>query len=317
MEDIFLSVLVPNADYVILDYPDHSNVGDSAIYVGEMVLLRKTFKSGPSFVSSQKTFHSQVGGAPGKRIIFLHGGGNFGDTWPAHQVFRETVLERFPDNKIVQLPQSIQFDQVESLDRCARVIERHSDFTLFVRDQESFQLAQSKFDCEVKLCPDAALALGELPRSVQPEIPVLCLMRLDHEGAIKEAAVDEFAGFGPVEDWLDEAPSMRSIRDRVIERAARKVSFSRSNLDERLVRVYDRWAAARLLRGLAQISRAEFVVTDRLHVHILCSLAGIPHAVFDNSYGKITRYIDAWPQDGVGKVVKTMRDVRQLLMERQ
>jgi pyruvyl transferase EpsO len=42
------------------------------------------------------------------------------------------------------------------------------------------------------------------------------------------------------------------------------------------------------------------VVTDRLHAHILCLLLGIPHAVLDNSYGKLTRFLDAWTGDIAG-----------------
>jgi pyruvyl transferase EpsO len=36
------------------------------------------------------------------------------------------------------------------------------------------------------------------------------------------------------------------------------------------------------------------VVTDRLHAHLLSLLLGIPHAVLDNSYGKLSRFLDAW-----------------------
>ena len=45
--------------------------------------------------------------------IFIHGGGNFGDLWAAHQEFRERVLERFPDRQIIQFPQSIHYNSQE------------------------------------------------------------------------------------------------------------------------------------------------------------------------------------------------------------
>ena len=35
-------------------------------------------------------------------------------------------------------------------------------------------------------------------------------------------------------------------------------------------------------------------MTDRLHVHICSLLLGRPHAVLDNSYGKIRRFMDAF-----------------------
>lgn len=316
LTETFAGVATPNRDYVVLDYPDYSNVGDSAIYLGELELLYKVFDRGPSFVCSKRTFHGQVGGPPGDRVIFLQGGGNFGDLWPSHQSFREMVIERFPNHRIVQLPQSIHFNREENLAECARMIESHRDFTLFVRDQESYELAHANFSCETRLCPDAALALGALERPTKPDIPVLCMMRLDQEGTFSEAQTQEIAKLGPVEDWLEDTPGMRSVGERLLEKSARKFSFSRPGLDRRLTQVFDRWAAARLARGISQLSRAEFVVTDRLHVHVLCSLMGISHAVFDNSYGKITRFIEAWPGDGIGTVVRNFDEVHHLLEKR-
>ena len=50
----------------------------------------------------------------------------------------------------------------------------------------------------------------------------------------------------------------------------------------------------RIDRGLRLLSRARYVITDRLHVHILCTLLDIPHCVLDNRYGKIARLSQAF-----------------------
>ena len=42
------------------------------------------------------------------------------------------------------------------------------------------------------------------------------------------------------------------------------------------------------------------VVTDRLHAHLLSLLLAIPHAVLDNTYGKLGRFLDAWTGDAPG-----------------
>jgi pyruvyl transferase EpsO len=57
---------------------------------------------------------------------------------------------------------------------------------------------------------------------------------------------------------------------------------------------YDAAANNRLARGVRQLARARVVVTDRLHVHIISLLMGKPHAVLDNSYGKIARFMAAF-----------------------
>jgi hypothetical protein len=43
-----------------------------------------------------------------------------------------------------------------------------------------------------------------------------------------------------------------------------------------------------------QISRGCAIVIDRLHVHISSLLLGRPHAVLDNSYGKVRRFMSAF-----------------------
>ncbi len=313
LTESFSSVVAGRSNYSVLDFPDHSNVGDSAIFLGEMALLRRILSRDPTLVCSKRAYQNDVGVTPDDGVVFLHGGGNFGDVWPGHQVFRENILERFPNQKIVQLPQSIHFKNEEGLDRCARVIQKHSDFTLFVRDKESFLVAQSKFDCEVIMCPDAALALGKLERADQPDMPILCMMRSDHEGGMAKSELDEISKLGPVEDWLVDTPGMRSPIDRILEVATRKRLLSLPGLRFKMSGVFERWATERVTRGLAQIAKADFVVTDRLHVHILCNLSGIPHAVFDNNYGKIRRYIDAWPDDGFGAVVQSIDGLHELI----
>jgi exopolysaccharide biosynthesis predicted pyruvyltransferase EpsI len=48
------------------------------------------------------------------------------------------------------------------------------------------------------------------------------------------------------------------------------------------------------------LSSGRVVITDRLHAHLLCLLAGIPHAVLDNSYGKLGGFLDRWTGEAAG-----------------
>ena len=41
-------------------------------------------------------------------------------------------------------------------------------------------------------------------------------------------------------------------------------------------------------------SRGETGVTDRLHAHILCLMMGIPNIPLDNSYGKLSTFVETW-----------------------
>ena len=57
---------------------------------------------------------------------------------------------------------------------------------------------------------------------------------------------------------------------------------------------YERVSGERMKRGTRLLSRARFIITDRLHVHIVSTLLGIPHCFLDNSYGKILRFSNAF-----------------------
>ncbi|MGN6768296.1 MAG: polysaccharide pyruvyl transferase family protein [Rhizobiaceae bacterium] len=287
IDDCLRDCLVDDAPLAILDFPDIRNCGDSAIWLGEMAYLASRGKR-PAYVSRMRDFSAEaLERAVPEGPIFIHGGGNFGDLWVSHQDFREAVLERFPHRRIIQFPQSIHYRSEERIAQTARAIARHRNFLLLVRDQESKDFAERHFDCEVRLCPDMAFWIGAVePGAV--EFPVLAMLRADLE---KTGEVDRSAYPGlPIEDWITES----ARRVRVSKAAGAASAFLALKPAEMRLRKLDAAAHNRFRRGIRQISRGRTVVTDRLHVHICSLLIGRPHAVLDNSYGKIGRFMAAF-----------------------
>jgi pyruvyl transferase EpsO len=272
----------------ILDFPDIRNCGDSAIWLGEMAYLAARHGKRPAYVSRMDDFSAgQLRQAAPSGPIFIHGGGNFGDIWGAHQDFRERVLDLFPDRPVIQFPQSIHYASPERIEQSARAIGRHRNFTLLVRDEESKAFAEKHFDCAVTLCPDMAFAIGAVEPAL-PIFPVLAMLRADREKA-GNADLSAWPGL-PVEDWISESP--RSVRaSKALGAASALLSLKPADL--RLAKL-DAAAHNRFRRGIRQISRGRAIVTDRLHVHICSLLIGRPHAVLDNSYGKVRRFMAAF-----------------------
>src|SRR3954451_9628547 len=150
--------LVSEEPLAILDFPDIRNCGDSAIWLGEMAYLKDRHRKRPAYVSRMRDFSpDDLERVMPMGPIFIHGGGNFGDLWITHQDFRERVIERFPGRQIIQFPQSIHYKSPERVEQSARIIGRHKNFVLLVRDEESRQFAENHFDCQVRLCPDMAV----------------------------------------------------------------------------------------------------------------------------------------------------------------
>lgn len=285
--DESLAPLLDGVPVALVDYPDHANVGDSAIWLGETAWLRARGLT-PAYVSTIRAHdHDALSAAAPEGAILLHGGGNFGTLWKAHQDFRLTILERFPNRPVVQLPQSIFFDDAAAIAACARAIERHGKFTLCVRDEPSLEFARRHFPCETLLVPDMAFAIGPLAR--QPAAAdIFCLLRTDHEktGPYESRLGPPRAITG---DWLEDDRS--ALRRTAI--GTRLLTLTNPPNAAR-VRHYERQALSRLRRGLAQLSQGRVVITDRLHGHILSTLLAIPHVALDNNYRKIGNFIDAW-----------------------
>ena len=273
----------------MLDFPDYRNCGDSAIWLGEMTYLKNRHGKRPAYISRISDFSPQ---ALQHRMpsgpILITGGGTFGDLWVAHQNFREHVMERFPGRRVIQLPQSIHYQSPERADVTARIIARHGNFLLLVRDEESKHFSEKHFDCEVRLCPDMAFGMGAL-RPEAPEFPVLAMLRTDKEGTLDEASRAAYPDI-PIQDWISE--SRMSVRVSKA-RGALAALLAGNSSEVRLSRL-DAAAHNRVRRGTRQLSRGQAIVTDRLHVHIVSLLLGRPHAVLDNSYGKVRRFMSAF-----------------------
>jgi exopolysaccharide biosynthesis predicted pyruvyltransferase EpsI len=285
-----------DAPFALLDFPDHPNVGDSAIWLGTTAFFREYRGAQPAYVASTRNLsESELRDAVPDGPIFIHGGGNFGDLWPRHHEFRERLLERFPDREIIQLPQSIHFEDPALAARTARLIARHGRFRLFARDRPSYEFATARFDCEVALCPDMALFLGPLDRK-PAEVDVLYLLRTDKERMVREPVGP--TGSYWVVDWLeDERASLELARFRSVLR-----ELLRGRGDPNALRIadYEATARARVRRGCRLLSAGRAVITDRLHGHLLCLLLGIPHAVLENSYGKLGRFLEIWTGGAAG-----------------
>lgn len=300
----------PKGRFALLDIPEHGNIGDSAIYAGELAFFDAHVGHRPDAVCTWAANLDWLD----RRIraqgtIFLHGGGNFGDLWMNHQNFRHAVLRRFKGRKIVQLPQSIHYRDPAGIDETARLIADHGNFTLLVRDKPSLDLAQRHFDCDTALCPDAAMMLDRIDPGVAPQTDVLVTLRDDLE-KVSDEAHDWLRSHYPTADWVN--VNVWTLPIRAVWKLVRSLPDNRLGMIWREV-MYRHQARMRVMAGARQLAEGRMIVTDRLHMHIISTLIRRPHVVLDNSYGKIGRYIDAFGQDELTTRVSSLSDLERLL----
>lgn len=308
IRDVLDPLIPPSAPLALFDFPNYSNVGDSAIWLGEQDYLRTQRPDcrivWMSDLSVAKATPLPV--LPRNCVILIQGGGNFGDIWPQHQKLREHVLAHYPGHRVIQLPQSIHFRDTAQAERSRPIFSAHSDFHLVVRDHESMEFASRLYDCHVHLCPDMALHLRQWPRRVIPHHRLFGLMRTDRERA-SAAPPSDLPGDLVVDDWLEEAPTLAMQADAALSRLESRYPNHFSVPQFLRQRLYARIALQRMHRGCDQLASGHVVITDRLHAHILCTLMGIPHVVLDNSYRKIGNFRAAWHTgDGLCRTANTL-----------
>ncbi len=295
IETVLNPILPPNTKLALLDFPSYPNVGDSAIWVGEMEYFKKRKLKIAYSCTVEAYSKERLLKKIGERgIILISGGGNFGDLWERHQLFREKVICDFPNHRIVQLSQSIHFKDKQKLERAKSIINEHFDFYLLVRDKESYKLARETFSAKLVLCPDMAFMLGSLTSfRRKAKKNVFALIRTDKESInkINQSSFSALCDFDPqlaivIQDWDTGNNTLNRIQTALC-----------SGFDSRFEMptfLKNEIARLRLLKGINQLSQGDAILTDRLHGYILSLLLNIPHIFLDNSYGKLSAFYDTW-----------------------
>jgi exopolysaccharide biosynthesis predicted pyruvyltransferase EpsI len=300
--DRALAAVVPRrARVALINYPNHHNVGDPALYLGTLRALRR-LGARVVYACEHGTYARATLGAKvrsGIDAILINGGGNLGDQYE-QQDGRERVLTDFPEVPTVQLSQSIWFADAGRRDRFGEIVAGHRDLTLMLRDEASMAVAREHFTTRLVLAPDMAFGLGPLARPAAPVAPIAWLRRVDREAAgATDAAPDALAD--PF-DWVTATPdeAVGGAIGRVVLRTnarLRAAVASRPYLWRPLWWTFQPLAAHRLDYGLRLLARGQVVVSDRLHGVILPLLMGIPAVAVDNSNGKVASFIATWLAD--------------------
>ncbi|MFC0321969.1 polysaccharide pyruvyl transferase family protein [Gallibacterium melopsittaci] len=301
-----LDPLIDN-DYVLLDIPDHQNIGDQAIWAGEMAYLARL----PYKLKYAAPYYNVDLKKIGKDdIILFHGGGNFGDVWDVCQKLREHVIMHCPENKIIVFPQTVYYQSQQALEKSAEIFNAHGNVTICARDQVSYGLLNKYFTkCQILLLPDMAFCLN-LDSLIAEEKTgkTLFVKRTDKElnTAADYHEVAELENV-TISDW----PSFEKEFKQLIKYNPNFAFFS---LREFLFRVANRLPVLMPLYvqpiekienrrdfymelGINFLNRFDQIYTTRLHCFILGILLGKTVYIYDNSYGKNASFYQTWLQD--------------------
>lgn len=291
-DDLYEAVranLVPGSPWTVIDYPRYYNCGDTAIWMGQRAVA-KTLDCEVVRVLDRWTYRAERV-ASGSTVV-LNGGGTFGGLYRTHHELRLRVLRDLRGFRILQMPQSVEFTGPAEIDELRVAIREHGDFVLLVRDERSFARAREMLDCDVILTPDAAFGMGPLDRR-PASVPVAAQLRTDGESAGGNA----FGSADVTFDWIAASWRDRCRWAKAGADGASKLwnTLPRSRVAARLwLESTERLSTANMTRAVGMVSTGQVLVTDRLHGHVIAGLAGVPHIVVNDRYGKVKALWDTW-----------------------
>ena len=286
-QTIFLSII--NADYVLFDLPYYSNIGDALIWKGTKEILT-TIPHKCLYSCSFKTFVYQQ--LSSDILILLMGGGNFGDLYPQHNEFRRHIIELYPNNKIIILPQTVYYESARQARFEASCFRRHKHLTIFARDNYSYRFLKAfRFSADIRLMPDMAFCINTewLKSMAKPsKRKKLYFKRIDKEAnetdyATKIVQTKEY-DYGDWPNYGQPEPMLQHLNSLIeTQKYAEADEFATNTYLPERIRI-----------GVEFISQYDKIVSNRLHGAILAILLGKEAEIIDNSYGKNSQYYQTW-----------------------
>ncbi|EOH6068982.1 TPA: polysaccharide pyruvyl transferase family protein [Klebsiella michiganensis] len=285
-------------DVIFLDYPTYHNVGDLLIFEGTLQFFKDHNIRVKLFRSAKDYDYAEVMKfLTPKTTIICQGGGNFGDIYSTHQNLRELIVNQFPNNRVIVLPQTAYYSNVNKLNESRDIFTKHHDLYLFARDQQTLNIFK-QFTSNAFLSPDMAHALyRNVPKSTQKNNDTLFFLRVDCEVNSSQASINIPEG-AIVKDWQD----FVNRKDIFIRNLVGYLFTISNRLDLKFTKnfAYYLWrkhCEHLVSRSFIYFSQFEHIITSRMHGHILACLVDVPNKVIDNSYGKNSGYFKQWTNE--------------------
>jgi pyruvyl transferase EpsO len=298
-------------------YEESLNFGDSAIWVAQCKMINDL---GLNIVyeCNDKNYDENLMkekiGSNG--IILLRGGGNLNHIYIYH-LLRLRIIDKFRNNTIIQLPQSIYFKDLNSdiFLITKRIFENHQNLIIMARDNYSFNFMQTNLPkINVLLFPDIAtyLQLNNYMNCYSPKNDILWLMRYDKETKLCEIKdgniiypsifiqkyLNDVKVIYPQFNWNNLTMSYEIITSENMEIT-----------DWYLCKIFDiekynqltfqKKAEFGFISSIYLLQHFKFIITDRLHAYLIANHLHIPCIVIDNNNGKLTNYISTWNKNAL------------------
>lgn len=282
---------------ILVDAPYYDNIGDVLIWAGTRQYLEDNGHKTIYTCSYRNCVYPSI---DNDVTVLFQGGGNLGDLYPEHSEFLMRIVNHYPHNRIVILPQTVYYQNPSlELMHITQLIE-HGDVYLCARDNYVYNKFSKLLGEKCKLVPDMAFCLS-VDKNISMYLPekekTLCIERKDSErcGSLTHCEGDKL-------DW----PTIENLNHRLnlINRFFLKLSFLYQIpfVGRIICTCWDFYASHFFVLGMVRegvefISPYQSIVTTRLHGCILSCLLSKNVRFVDNNYGKNSHFYKTWLKD--------------------
>lgn len=258
----------PKTVFLVLT-PEHGNLGDHAIASSIINMLEKCGIDYVEITTTQldEILRRNVVGLFNKWPILINGGGNLGTLWFHLEVAFRQVISKNPKSKIICFPNTIFYDSTQKgqqeLQKSISIYNKHKNLYLYAREKTSYDFMKARYK-NVTLMPDMVLFFNKSNVQQKRSGCLLCL-RNDCE------------------------KTRTKIQEQEIRRQAEQL-FGNAVTDTDMLADHKISIAERemaLEEKFKEFSKAQLVITDRLHGMIFCAITGTPCVVVNSKSPKV------------------------------
>lgn len=265
-------------DAVLLQTPMHRNIGDYAIALAELDMLKGMgiACADVPWIAGIEDWCAAV--TPRSKTVFITGGGRLGSLWSGEERGFRAALRAFSKHRIIVFPQTVFFDMETDEGRSCfeasrEVYAAHPDLTIALREAYSLDFMRIHMpEIRTLLVPDMVMLMEARVEDLAREGVLLCLRRDKERTLTKEQHARLNAIVEARYDVIHRTDMIRSQPALVEERRA-------------------------VVEGkLSEFASAELVITDRLHGMIFAAITQTPCIVL-NSLSHKVRGCYEWLKD--------------------
>lgn len=111
-------------------------------------------------------------------LIFINSGCDFGNLYlSSHEKVRKKIISTFPNNKIIQLPVTVFYDNATQITTDTEFFANRKNVILMGRDPKSYEILANNLECKSIFVPDFAFRLKSIPTKGARKGALLILRR--------------------------------------------------------------------------------------------------------------------------------------------